>query len=332
MILYKTKRLLIREFVEADIEHFMEYRNNDEWMKYQSFKNLDKDTYIKKLIVPFDIVKGSQLAIILKEEDKLIGDIFLIKDKNRIDIGFTIHPNYARKGYIKEVVKELINYIQENYKNHTIFAETELGNEASISLLKQLHFSEELVNELGHVFEYKIKQLSFDDLEEYNKIEMLKEFNRIRYYKDLHTYDIHEVETTVFDFSKDENMTLWREIMVHDQCAVFVIQEKKEYVAGAVVVTNSPNVNMLRSDMENSVLWDIRVDSKHQQRGYGKILFEKAVEFAKNKQTKRMIIETQNNNPKAIQFYEKMGCKLIEINRNHYKGLDEDQLIFIKEF
>ena len=332
MMTLETKRLALTLFEESHIDDLMEYRNNDEWMKFQTFKGLTKEEYQKKLLVPYDISKGVQLAIVLKENSKLIGDVFLIMTGLRIDIGYTINPHYSKQGYATEILNAVINKVQVKYPYHQLFAETDQLNIPSINLLKKVGFSEVECNEDGCVFEYKIRQLRFDDLEEYNSIEMLKKVTMIREYTNLNNYTTRETKPQIIDFAKDEKMSLWREIMVHEECGIFVIIDNQKYVAGAICVTNSPQIKMLRGNMENSVLWDIRVDSKFQHLGYGKILFNKCVEFAKSKGTKRMIIETQNNNTSAIPFYEKMGCTLLEINKNHYEGLTEDQLIFVKEF
>jgi ribosomal protein S18 acetylase RimI-like enzyme len=86
---------------------------------------------------------------------------------------------------------------------------------------------------------------------------------------------------------------------------------------------------MMRGDDTNAVLWDIRVDPKAQHRGIGTLLFETAMAFGRQEGCHRMLIETQNNNPRAIRFYEAQGATLLEINRNHYPDQPaEDQLIF----
>lgn len=177
-----------------------------------------------------------------------------------------------------------------------------------------------------------LKRIAFSELENYNKIEMLKQVNQVRKYSNLNDYTLINVEDRILDFARDESMDLWRTIMNHDSCAIFVIEERDSWVAGCVVVTNSPEVNMLRGNMENSVLWDIRVDSSSQRKGYGQILFSEAVKYSKEMSCKRMIIETQNNNSKAISFYEKQDAKLYEINLNHYEDCEnEDQLIFMMD-
>ena len=178
-----------------------------------------------------------------------------------------------------------------------------------------------------------VKQISFDDLDKYNEIEMLKIFEYVRVYKNKKEYTKTNVTRTVIDFAKEESMDVWRSIMNQDTCGIFVIEEDDKWIAGAVVVTHSPEINMLENDMTNSVLWDIRVDSEYQGRGYGKLLFDEVVKYAKQMNTKRLLIETQNNNPKAIAFYENQGANLYKLNKGHYKDYpDEDQLIFCLEF
>lgn len=175
----------------------------------------------------------------------------------------------------------------------------------------------------------KQRKLTFDELDTYNNIEMLKVFDTVREYKNINDYTLRRVPLTILDFAKDESMELWKSILNEDTTGIFIIELNGAWVAGCIVVTHSPQVNMLRNDMNNSVLWDIRVESKYKRRGYGKVLFEEAVKFASKMNASRMLIETQNNNPDAIQFYEKQGAKLIEINKNYYFDLpNEDQLIF----
>ena len=47
-MIFETKRLIIRAFQEQDMDQFMEYRNNLEWMQYQGFKDKSKDEYIEE--------------------------------------------------------------------------------------------------------------------------------------------------------------------------------------------------------------------------------------------------------------------------------------------
>lgn len=136
----ETDRCIIRGFEEKDLDSFMTYRNNEEWMKYQSFKNLTKEEYRKVLLVPLNIEKGIQLAIAHKTTDDLLGDLYLIKKEKTITIGYSINPIYARKGYISEVLKTLLPKLKERYPDCEIIAMTDKENLPSKNLLLKLGF------------------------------------------------------------------------------------------------------------------------------------------------------------------------------------------------
>lgn len=131
----ETVRCILRSFEEKDLDSFMIYRNNNEWMKYQGFKNLPKDEYRKALLVPPNIENGVQLAIADKNTDELLGDIFLIKKGNIIEIGYTINPIHYRKGYITEVLVAVLQKLKECYPSCKIIATTEKDNLPSKNLL-----------------------------------------------------------------------------------------------------------------------------------------------------------------------------------------------------
>lgn len=136
----ETERCYLRSFEEKDIDLFMIYRNNEDWMKYQSFKNLTKEEYRKALLVPLNIEDGVQLAIAHKDSDNLFGDIYLKKTEKTIFIGYTINPVYSRRGYITEVLKALLPNLKEKYSDCKIIATTEKENIPSKNLLLKLGF------------------------------------------------------------------------------------------------------------------------------------------------------------------------------------------------
>lgn len=139
-LMIETVRCILRSFEEKDLDSFMIYRNNNEWMKYQGFKNLTKDEYRKALLVPPNIENGVQLAIADKNTDKLLGDLYLIKKENTIEIGYTINPAHARKGYITEILEAVLIKLKECYPGYKIIAEIEKDNIPSRKLLLKLGF------------------------------------------------------------------------------------------------------------------------------------------------------------------------------------------------
>ncbi len=136
----ETERCYLRPFEEKDLDLFMIYRNNEAWMKFQSFKNLTKEEYRKILLVLLNIEDGIQLAIAYKDSDKLIGDVYLKKTEKTIFIGYTINPDYSRMGYITEVLKALLPNLRDNYSDCKITATIEKENIPSKNFLIKLGF------------------------------------------------------------------------------------------------------------------------------------------------------------------------------------------------
>lgn len=135
-----TRRCLIRPFQQSDIFTFMEYRNNEQWMRYQGFKGLTYEQYCQILLKSSVLEEGIQLAIINQKETKLIGDLYLKKEADQLWLGYTIHPLYQRQGYIYEVVQEIIIWAS---KQEVSFLKAGVvpDNTASRNLLIKLGFN-----------------------------------------------------------------------------------------------------------------------------------------------------------------------------------------------
>ncbi|MDI6453311.1 GNAT family N-acetyltransferase [Peloplasma aerotolerans] len=174
-----------------------------------------------------------------------------------------------------------------------------------------------------------IKFLSFEDLELYQKIPMFKSGSYIYVLNPDQSFDVKNVEPFSIDLASEEKVSDWIEILNEDSTSIMVIEDNDLWIGGCITVTHSPKVNMLRNNMENAVLWDIRVHPQYQKLGIGSILLESSIQFAKKKECKHLIIETQDNNPTAIDFYVKHGAYLIDVNPNAYHDQpNETQYIF----
>ena len=134
-----TARCTICQFEERDIDDFMVYRNNMDWMRYQGFKGLTRQEYMAVLLGDNSIQNGLQLAIRQNASNSLIGDLYLKQEGDVCWIGFSICPANARKGYAHEATTAAIALLKEKgFK--CIKADVEKDNVASITLLKKLGF------------------------------------------------------------------------------------------------------------------------------------------------------------------------------------------------
>ena len=103
-------------------------------------------------------------------------------------------------------------------------------------------------------------------------------------------------------------------------------------VGGAAVAWKTPEVNMLEGREDLVCLWDLRVHPDYRREGIGHRLFNRAVVWARERQCRRLKVETQNVNVPACRFYARQGCELRGINKYAYgETLDEIQLIWCRD-
>lgn len=156
----ETDRLILRKFEEKDIYILHSYRNNETCKKYQRWDNTTKE-YLKNFIKEEELktIKDDrlQLAIAHKENDDLVGDIFIAFRGKCITIGYTIDYRYHRNGYAYEIIKTLITYLFDNFKGYEIVGLVHPDNEASKKLLEKLNFYNEGYVEKLNSLVYSLK-------------------------------------------------------------------------------------------------------------------------------------------------------------------------------
>ena len=138
---FETERCRIRPFEESDIEAFMSYRNNLDWMQFQGFKGKKYLEYKAALLQKPKFKEGVQLAVVDRQTGELVGDLYLKLEQNACWIGYTIAPQFARQGLAFEVVTQLLLQLQQAGLT-LVKAGVEEQNLASIQLLKKLGFTQ----------------------------------------------------------------------------------------------------------------------------------------------------------------------------------------------
>ena len=143
-----SNRLLIRNLKESDLDDFLFYRSNPEITKFQNFATYDKKQAAEFILSQKNREFGLenqwiQLAIILKSDNKLIGDCAVKLHEDIAEIGCTISHNFQQKGYAKEVLLTLMNHLFEQRNIRRIVETTAEENIASQKLLHSLGFRQE---------------------------------------------------------------------------------------------------------------------------------------------------------------------------------------------
>lgn len=136
---FETERCRIRPFEESDIEAFMSYRNNLDWMQFQGFKGKKYLEYKAALLMQPNFNNGVQLAVANRQTGELLGDLYLKLEKSTAWIGYAIAPQFARQGFVFEVVTQLLLQLKQAGLT-LVKAGVEEQNLASIALLKKLGF------------------------------------------------------------------------------------------------------------------------------------------------------------------------------------------------
>ena len=72
-------------------------------------------------------------------------------------------------------------------------------------------------------------------------------------------------------------------------------------------------------------VWDIDVWKEFQNHGVGTALMEKCISRARECGARRIVLEVQSSNLKAINFYKKIGFDLIGLDASHYHNDDIDR-------
>ena len=146
----ETERLLLRKFKIEDAPEFFRQRTNDEVWKYidkPKTQNVEEALeLIKKILAAFENNEGIAWVMELKESKKNIGNISfwrIEKENHRAEIGYLLVPEYWGKGIMKEAIDAVVDYGFKKIKIHSIEANVNPLNKASIKLLNKAGFTQE---------------------------------------------------------------------------------------------------------------------------------------------------------------------------------------------
>jgi len=149
--LIRTRRLKIRKLRESDLEDFHAYRCDPEITRYQGFDTFDLQEAMdfirkqqdKSIDIPGEWV---QYGIEHISKRKLVGDCAIhlqIKDSLTAELGITISGRNQRKGYAREAMSGLMDFLFRVKGVCRIVETVDAENLASIRMLKSLSFRQD---------------------------------------------------------------------------------------------------------------------------------------------------------------------------------------------
>lgn len=144
-----TERLNVRKLEKTDAGELFRYRSLPEVYRFQTFQPVElrqADEFIDNTAQRCNL-PGTwfQLAVRLKGENRLIGDIGLhfLMSGVQVEIGYTLTPDAQGKGYAREALDAVIAYLFSELGKDKIIASVDPGNRKSIRLLQRLGMREE---------------------------------------------------------------------------------------------------------------------------------------------------------------------------------------------
>ncbi len=152
----ETNRLRIRNLAVSDLLDFHLYRSDPEVTKYQGFdvftleearafleENAKKEFWTAGEWIQYGIENNTT--------GQLIGDCAIKLDKSDVriaQIGITISPKEQRKGFAKEALIAILDFLFRHDNFHRVVETVDADNIASVELLKSIGFRQE-----GHFVE-----------------------------------------------------------------------------------------------------------------------------------------------------------------------------------
>lgn len=146
MVVIRTKRLVLRDFEEADWEAVHEYASDPEVVRYLAWgPNTEEESksFIQRALAHQDEKprRNFTLAIVLKENNILIGGcgIYVSDPDNREGyIGYVLNRYFWGHGYATETAQALLEFGFNQLKLHRIFATCDPDNIASKRVLEKI--------------------------------------------------------------------------------------------------------------------------------------------------------------------------------------------------
>jgi ribosomal-protein-alanine N-acetyltransferase len=148
-----TEHLVLREFVEGDLEAMVGYWSDVRYQRYyEGMTEAERYELAQKLVKMFcdnqveEPRTKFQLAIALREDGRLIGNVGVRKDRvesTEGDMGCELAPDYWNMGYATEAVRAMIGFGFEELGLHRISASTMAANEGAWRVLEKVGMKRE---------------------------------------------------------------------------------------------------------------------------------------------------------------------------------------------
>jgi len=139
----ESERLIYRKFSSGDFPIVFDWLSDAETMKYRRGEPRNETEvydYLNWAISNADADECSnyEYAVVLKENNILIGAGTLMNVSDNPEIGWTVHRNYWRQGFGTEIGKTMLGLGFDMLKLHRIIAGCNARNHGSYKIMERL--------------------------------------------------------------------------------------------------------------------------------------------------------------------------------------------------
>ena len=139
----ESERLIYRKFNPDDFPIVFDWLSDAETMKYRKGEPRNKAEvrdYMDWAMsnAEADECSNFEYAVVLKENNILIGAATLMNVSDAPEVGWTIHRNYWKQGYGTEIGETMLKLGFDTLKLHRIIAGCNARNEGSYKIMERL--------------------------------------------------------------------------------------------------------------------------------------------------------------------------------------------------
>jgi RimJ/RimL family protein N-acetyltransferase len=149
-VLLQTSRLVLRRFAPGDEPAFAAYRSDPEVARDQSWDAPYSSAEAERMVAEMSAADPRQLgwfqyAVERRDEPGLIGDVGVCRsDEGRqAELGFTFAPAHQGRGYAREAVTRIVEFLLVEEGLHRLTAGADGRNVRSARLLERVGFRRE---------------------------------------------------------------------------------------------------------------------------------------------------------------------------------------------
>jgi len=140
MLIFETKRLLVRRYTEHDKDHFFSLNGNEEVMRYiRPVKTREEcDEFLLQVIAYSETEKlFGRWAVEDKLSKEFVGSFAIIpvEGKDQMQLGYSLLPEHWGKGYATELTIAGLHYVFTKTQINPVYAYTEERNTSSQKVL-----------------------------------------------------------------------------------------------------------------------------------------------------------------------------------------------------